>query len=209
LEDDALLAQSVIEELEEAGYTVTWAEESDTVIDITYKSGFDLYLFDVNVPGMSGFELLQALRDSGDRTAAIFMTSRNQIDDLREGFDAGADDYIKKPFDVDELLIRIASKIPQRSSSRLSPTFTIDPETYTVICREKTHRLPPKEFDLLRYFIEHHDQLLDTDHIMEEFTRSDISRATFRTYIKNLKRHIEACAAIENIKGVGYRLRLL
>ncbi len=209
MEDDILLAQSVVEELEDAGYDVTWAEESDTVVDITYKTRFDLYLFDVNVPGMSGFELLRVLRESGDCTAAIFMTSRNQIDDLREGFDVGADDYIKKPFDLDELLIRIASKLPQQKHVRLSATFTVDPESYSVVCGSASSKMPPKEFDLLRYFIDHRDQLLETDRIMDEFTDSDISIATFRTYIKNLKRHIEGCALIENIKGVGYRFTLL
>ena len=178
-------------------------------MDITYKERFDLYLFDVNVPGMNGFELLRVLRESGDGTAAIFMTSRNQIDDLRNGFDAGADDYIKKPFDADELLIRISSKLPQQKLTRLSATFTIDPDSYIVTCKNTGNKLPPKEFGLLRYFVEHRDQLLETDRIMEEFTTSDISIATFRTYIKNLKRHIEGCALIENIKGVGYRFTLL
>ena len=209
MEDDILLAQSVIEELEDAGYNVVWAEESDAVIDTTYGARFDLYLFDVNVPGMSGFELLRALRESGDSTPAVFMTSRNQIDDLREGFDVGADDYIKKPFDLDELLIRIASKLPQRKQMQLSATFSIDPEGYSVICNTTSSKLPPKEFDLLRYFAEHRDQLLETDRIMEEFADSSISIATFRTYIKNLKRHVEGCAQIENIKGVGYRFTLL
>jgi len=204
-----LLAQSVIEELEDAGYEITWAEESDTVIDITYKTRFDLYLFDVNVPGMNGFELLRILRESGDSTTAIFMTSRNQIDDLRKGFGAGADDYIKKPFDVDELLIRITSKLPQQKLIRLSPFFTIDPQGYSVTCNSSTNKLPPKEFGLLRYFVDHRGQLLETDRIMEEFMESSISIATFRTYIKNLKRHIDGCALIENIKGVGYRFTLL
>ena len=209
LEDDNLLAQSVIDELEDAGYSVTWAEESDSVIDISYDESFELYLFDVNVPGMNGFELLKSLRESGDQTPTIFMTSRNQIEDLREGFGVGADDYIKKPFDLDELLIRIASKLPQSSVTQLSKTFAIDPESYRLTCKDKESKLPPKEFDLIRYFIAHQEQLLPTDDIIEEISESSISIATFRTYIKNLKRYIDGCAVIENIKGVGYRFKLL
>ena len=209
LEDDALLAQSVIDELEDVGYSVTWAEESDSAIDITYENRFDLYLFDVNVPGMSGFELLKSLRESGDQTPTIFMTSRNQIDDIREGFDVGANDYIKKPFDLDELLIRIESKLPKYQATQLSKSFSIDSESYRVTCKDKNSKLPPKEFELIRYFINHQDQLLPTDSIIEEISETTISIATFRTYIKNLKRHIDGCGVIENIKGVGYRFKLL
>jgi len=178
-------------------------------IDMSYEEKFDLYLFDVNVPGISGFELLKSLRESGDQTSAIFMTSRNQIDDLREGFSVGADDYIKKPFDLDELLVRIASKLPQLSSTQLSKNFSIDPDGYSLTCKDRVQKLPPKEFDLIRYFIAHKDQLLPTNDIIDEFSEADISIATFRTYIKNLKRHIDGCAVIENIKGVGYRFKLL
>ncbi len=209
LEDDALLAQSVIDELEDVGYSVTWAEESDSAIDITYENRFDLYLFDVNVPGISGFELLKSLRESGDQTPTIFMTSRNQIDDIREGFDVGANDYIKKPFDLDELLIRIESKLPKYQATQLSKLFSIDSESYRVTCKDKNSKLPPKEFELIRYFINHQNQLLPTDSIIEEISETSISIATFRTYIKNLKRHIDGCAIIENIKGVGYRFKLL
>ena len=209
LEDDALLAQSVIDELEDVGYNVTWAEESDSAIDITYENRFDLYLFDVNVPGMSGFELLKSLRESGDQTPTIFMTSRNQIDDIREGFDVGANDYIKKPFDLDELLIRIESKLPKYQATQLSKSFAIDSQSYRVTCKDKNSKLPPKEFELIRYFINHQDQLLPTDSIIEEISETTISIATFRTYIKNLKRHIDGCGVIENIKGVGYRFKLL
>jgi DNA-binding response OmpR family regulator len=209
LEDDTLLAQSVIEELEDAGYSVTWAQESDRVIDLTYDNHFDLYLFDVNVPGINGFELLHSLRESGDTTAAIFMTSRNQIDDIRQGFGVGANDYIKKPFDLDELLVRIESKLPQNHSTQLSAEFRLDPQSYEITCKNQTHQLPPKEFDLINYFVTHQDQLLNPHDIIEEFSDAQISIATFRTYIKNLKRHIGECGVIENVKGVGYRFKLL
>ena len=209
LEDDTLLAQSVIEELEEEGYEVTWTQESNKAADIAYDEKFDLYLFDVNVLGMSGFELLSALRDSGDATAAIFMTSRNQIEDIRNGFRVGADDYIKKPFDLDELLIRVASKLPHKRVIKLTKEFIVDGESYTLTCKGKQASLAKREFELLNYFIKHSGQLLETHRIVSEFSDSEISIATLRTYIKTLKRHIEGCGAIENVKGVGYRFKLL
>ncbi len=210
LEDDALLAESVIDELEEAGYGVTWVQESDEAAEAAWDGTYALYLFDVNVPGMNGFELLASLRDSGDRTPALFMTSRNQIEDIRTGFASGADDYIKKPFDPEELLIRIESKLPRSAQHAYTKTFGIDPQNLTVICKGHSKPVPAKEFALLMYFLERPNQLIAPEAIIDElYPENPISIATFRTYIKNLKRHTDSCALIENVKGVGYRFKLL
>ncbi len=210
LEDDALLAQSIIDELEDAGYGVTWAQESDEAAEAAWRGGFSLYLFDVNVPGMSGFELLASLRESGDRTPALFVTSRNQIDDIRAGFSAGADDYIKKPFDPEELLVRIAAKLPKTGNLRHSGSFETDTDNLTITCKGNERTLPAKEFALLSFFLNRPNQLIAPEAIIDElYPEQPISIATFRTYIKNLKRDIEGCAVIENVKGVGYRFKLL
>jgi DNA-binding response OmpR family regulator len=210
LEDDALLAASVVDELEEAGYGVTWVQESDEAAEAAWDDPFSLYLFDVNVPGISGFELLASLRESGDRTPALFMTSRNQVDDIRAGFSAGADDYIKKPFDPEELLVRIEAKLPADGRVALSKTFSVDPTNFSITCGTRNETLPAKEFALLEFFVGRPAQLIAPEAIIDElYPENPISIATFRTYIKNLKRHVEGCAVIENVKGVGYRFKLL
>jgi len=210
LEDDTLIAQSVIEELEYASYSVKWVQESDEAIDACYENSYKLYLFDVNVPGMNGFELLKSLRESGDRTPALFVTSLNQLQNIKKGFAVGADDYIKKPFDLDELLIRIESKMPKTKIQQLSENFSIDNSNYIIICNKKMLTLPVKEFKILEYLILHKEQLHSPEEIIDVLYEDTLpSIATFRTYIKNLKRHIEGCAVIENIRGVGYRLRIL
>ncbi len=210
LEDDTLLAQSVIDELEDASYSVRWVQESDEVIELTYETRFKLYLFDVNVPGINGFELLKSLRESGDRTPALFITSRNQVEDIQKGFKVGADDYIKKPFDLNELLIRIEAKIPNSSALHLSKEFSIDALNLTITCKNSSQIIPAKEFDVLSFLCDHQEQLVSAETMIDElYEDAPISIATFRTYIKNLKRHIEGCAVIENVKGVGYRLRVL
>lgn len=209
LEDDALLAQSVIDELEDASYNVTWTPSSEEVVELTFSNSYDLYLFDVNVEGMSGFELLKSLRESGDKTATIFITSLNQIQSLKEGFSVGADDYIKKPFDLDELLVRIEAKMPQTSQIVLSKKFSIDLQSHQIITEQKSTTLPSKEFSILHFFTRHLNELFSAESIIDELYEEPISLATFRTYIKNLKRHLEGVAVIENVKGVGYRLRVL
>ena len=210
LEDDSLIAQSVIEELEYASYSVKWVQESDEVIDASFEDSFKLYLFDVNVPGMNGFELLKSLRESGDTTPTLFVTSLNQLQDIKKGFEVGADDYIKKPFDLDELLIRIEAKMPKKGMMQLSANFSIDNTNYTLLCKEKLHTLPLKEFEVLEYLSTHLGQLQSAQDIIDAlYEESNLSLATLRTYIKNIKRHIEGCAIIENVRGVGYRLKIL
>jgi len=210
LEDDKLLAHSVIEELEEVPYSVDWVQEGDDAAQICYDRKYKLYLFDVNVPGINGFELLCQLRESGDTTPAIFLTSKNQIEDLKQGFEVGADDYIKKPFDLHELLIRIESKMPKNHKLYLSSELAIEALTCRVICRDKEKKLPLKEFELLEYFCKNQNSFLSPYEIISAlYEEKTISIATFRTYIKNIKRHLEGCAEIENMKGVGYRFKLL
>ena len=210
LEDDALLAESVIDELEEAGYGVTWVQESDEAAEAAWDASFSLYLFDVNVPGISGFELLAQLRESGDRTPALFLTSRNQVDDLRTGFASGADDYVTKPFDPEVLLVRIEAKLPKSGLKAVSRQLEVDAQNLYIRCRGEEERLPAKEFALLEFFLLREGQLSSPEAIIDElYPENPISIATFRTYIKNLKRHIEGCAVIENVKGVGYRFKLL
>jgi len=210
LEDDKLLAQSLLDELEDSRYSVDWVQESDDAAQKCYEKSYKLYLFDVNVPGINGFELLEQLRESGDTTPAIFLTSQNQIDDLKKGFEVGADDYIKKPFDLHELLIRIESKMPKSSKIQLSSNFSIEALTHKVTCKGVEQKLPQKEFSLLEYMCQNEDVLLSPDDIIFAlYEDTTISIATFRTYIKNLKRHLDGCIEIENLKGVGYKFKIL
>ena len=107
LEDDEMLLQTLKSLLTNQGYIVTAVKNIDQALDETYRNSFDLYLFDINVPFGSGIDLLKDLRCSGDKTPAFFITALKDIKSISKGFDAGCDDYIKKPFDFDELLIRV------------------------------------------------------------------------------------------------------
>ncbi|RUM62829.1 MAG: DNA-binding response regulator [Sulfurimonas sp.] len=210
LEDDRLLAQSVVDVLQSALYSIEWVEEGDEAAEAAYAHNYLLYLFDVNVPGLNGFELLEQLRRSGDTTPTLFLTSRNQMEDLEHGFTIGADDYIKKPFDLHELLIRIKSKMPKTSRQYLSSHFAIDASSSSIYCYDVVKKLPAKEFALLSYLCQHQDcYLAPEDIIFALYEDRSISIATFRTYIKNLKRHLGECGIIENLKGVGYRFKVL
>lgn len=209
LEDDKILAQSIMEELEHL-YSIEWVAEGDDAIERSFDSRYNLYLFDVNVPGISGFELLEQLRLSGDTTPAIFLTSQNQLDDLERGFAVGADDYIKKPFDLHELLIRIKAKMPKNTKEYFSAHFAIEKSTRSIYCYNTIQKLPAKEFALVEYMLRHSEGFLAPEDIIGAlYEHSSITIATFRTYIKNIKRHTRGCIEVENLKGVGYRFKLL
>ncbi len=209
LEDDPLLGETVYEDLQEAGYSVVWVKSADEAAERTYEESYDLYLFDVNVPGMSGFSLLESLRESGDDTPAIFLTARGEADDLRKGFGAGADDYVTKPFDMETLLIRIEAKIKDEKIT-VSPHLALDREQYSIIVYGAAHPLPKKEFEILEYFITHKKRIVSKDEILTELYEGElISDTTFRIYIKHLNTHLEGYAKLVNVRGVGYRFEIV
>ncbi|HHO65553.1 MAG TPA: response regulator transcription factor, partial [Epsilonproteobacteria bacterium] len=109
LEDDKLFNETLQDFLEEEGFALDCALDPYSALELTYKNIYDLYLFDVNLPYESGFDLLSKLRQSGDTTPTMFLTSREDKASLTEGFEIGADDYMKKPIDLDELLLRISA----------------------------------------------------------------------------------------------------
>jgi DNA-binding response OmpR family regulator len=110
LEDDPNLAKSLIKYLQRHDYAVDWAKHGEEAIDLSYDNRYDLYLFDVNVPLVNGIDVLTGLRQAEDRTPTIIISAQIDIDSMTKGFSAGADDYVKKPFDPEELLLRIKAK---------------------------------------------------------------------------------------------------
>ena len=107
LEDDLLFGESIADVLEEEGFEVSLCRNGQEALDETYKNQFDLYLLDINVPLIDGLSLLKELRRANDLTPSIYLTSHQEIETLSQAFEIGADDYLKKPFHTDELLVRI------------------------------------------------------------------------------------------------------
>jgi len=103
LEDDKILCESLKEFLESEGYSVDTAHRGTEVFDLTFAKTYDLYILDVNVPDTDGFDVLEALKEAGDETPAIYITALTDINSISKGFAIGAEDYIKKPFDPEEL----------------------------------------------------------------------------------------------------------
>lgn len=207
VEDDLILGETLKEVFEEEGFDITWVKDGEQALDATYVGGFDLFLLDVNIPFISGFELLKELRESGDKTPAIFITALTDIKSLSKGFDVGADDYIKKPFDIDELLIRINSLIKKSYDSYSDKISYGDLEFYIkdekIIKDSKEIFLSPHERKLFSLFIKNIGKNISKEDIFYElYGDQDISEGSLRVHISKLKK---IGLNIINIRGLGYR----
>ncbi len=208
LEDDKLFNETIEDFLEEEGFNIQTALDPYTALELSYKSRFDLYLFDVNLPYESGFNLLEKLRASGDETPTIFLTSRDDKASLVKGFEMGADDYMKKPIDLDELLLRIEALLRRQTRAD-----KIEIGSYTLDCNAKKlyHKnilltsVTTKSIELLLLLVTAKGEVVSIDKISTHLWHfnEDISTGAIRVYIATLKKYFPH--NIENIRGVGYR----
>jgi len=208
LEDDVLLGETLSDLLEDEGYRVQLCRNGQEAMDATFLNRFDLYLLDINVPLIDGLTLLSELRGADDKTPAIFLTSHAQKEKRREGFASGADDYITKPFDNDELIWRIEALL--RRSGRKAPChgrFCIDDEHHTILFDGQALEQTKKEYDLLVLLITHQGKTVTKPMIESVLWPSgeEGSDGAVRVYINRIKQQIGS-EMIENVRGVGYRL---
>lgn len=211
LEDDMILSEIIEEYLVDLGYEVFPAYNANEAEDLAYSSRFDLMLLDVNIPRGNGFDILGDLRERGNTTPAIFITSLDDAADMQIGFDKGCDDYIKKPFELKELEIRINNikriyKIEDTSVIEINENISFDMNNSLLIKNDLEIQLPKKEAMILKYFIQNRNKTISMDEIGFNIWNyeSAPSPATIRTYVKNLRKIIGA-DFLTNVKGVGYR----
>ncbi len=212
LEDDNTLNETVTEYLEEEGYEVVSVENGEDALDKIYEESFDLLLLDVKVPQMNGFDLLKEVRVREITTPAIFITSLDSIDDLSEGYESGCDDYIRKPFALKELSMRMASILKRDffhapgERVAIDDHISYDIDSSTLYINEEEVALNKKESRLLKLFLQNQNQILSHERIYDtvwDFDES-ASEASLRTYIKNLRK-IVGKEKIVSIKKQGYK----
>ena len=208
LEDDALFGETLGDFLEEEGYDVKLCRNGEAALDSTYGDKFDIYLFDINVPLIDGMTLLHELRGANDTTPAIFVTSYQDKETLAKAFHEGGDDYMKKPFDMDELLMRMQALLRRsKGEPRLCiDTLCLDRDSRMVYYKGKELRFSAKEFTLLELFMRHVGDVVTKEMIVEALWSSSesMSDGAIRVYINRLKQELDDFV-IENIRGVGYR----
>jgi DNA-binding response OmpR family regulator len=210
LEDDKLFNETLQDFLEEEGFTLDTVLDPYSALDLTYENRYDLYLFDVNLPYENGFELLEKLRNAGDMTPTIFITSRDDKASLREGFTQGGDDYITKPVDLDELLLRVNAILRRQTRTQLVQIgiYKFDIVTKRFYKGEDALELTQKASELLLVLLEGQGKVVPLEQIRERLWSSaeDASVGSLRVYVTQLKKYFPT--QIQNIRGVGYQMSL-
>ncbi len=211
LEDDLLLNEIVEEHLELKGNIVTSVYSGDEAEDLAFSETFDLFIFDVNVPNINGFDLLKEIREKEIRTPAIFITSANMLEDMEKGFESGCDDYIKKPFELKELDLRIDNikrlyDINPLGVIEISENIKIDMQNLILIKDNKKIHLPQKECEVLGYLVKNKQKPVSIDELsLNIWAYEDApNSSTIRTYMKNIRK-VLGKEYIINIRGVGYK----
>ena len=215
LEDDIALADIISEYLTDHGFTLDISYDGEEALATAYEHNYDLYIFDVNVPAIKGFDLLKMLRDDADATPTIFVTSLNDIEDVSKGFESGADDYLKKPFELAELLLRIKNiqkrtYTQQRSSIiQINENVTFNIDTELLQTKNGDISLPKKELKLLKHFLQHPNEIVTFENLYKIVWdyNEEISSESLRAHIKNLRKHFTK-ETIQNLRGVGYRFEM-
>jgi len=209
LEDDMLFGETLVDLLQEEDYEVLHYPNGQAALDATFQTRFDLYLLDINVPLINGVTLLEELRHAEDNTPTIFLTSHKDREMLEQGFKSGADDYITKPFDNSELLLRIQALL-RRSKKELTSSvgaLTHDEKLKRILYENQELELSKKEYELLLVLMQYANKSVPKELILNELWSSSEggSEGAIRVYINRLKQLLPQMK-IENIRGIGYRL---
>jgi DNA-binding response OmpR family regulator len=209
LEDDFQLSDTIKQFLEYKNYSVYTAYDSYEAKDILYENNIDLMLLDIKVPYQNGFELLSEIRNENNTTPAIFITSLNSVDDVTKGFDIGCDDYIRKPFALKELLVRIEVIFKRQNRGKiikLANGYSFDFEKKLLLKDNNPITIRTKELKLLNLFLKNPNKLLNYNEIFSELWEyGEIpSYGSLRAYILTV-RNIIGKDKIDTIKNIGYR----
>lgn len=211
LEDDLSLGEIVAEFLSEEGYEVGLCHNAKDALNEAYEKDYALWIFDVKVPLGDGFSLLEELRAAGRQSPCIFMTSLNTTADLKQGFRAGCDDYIRKPFELAELALRVKSLLKRSFSHKnedyedLGGGFKFGLTSQNLYHFDTLIPLPGKELRLLTLLLQNKNRFLSTEELFEKLWDFDEepSELSLRAYVKNLRK-ILGKEKILNQRGRGY-----
>ncbi len=217
IEDDDRISAALAEALSDQYYVVDIARDGQEGWDFIEVYDYSLILLDVMLPKLDGINLCQRLRQRGFQTPVLMLTARDTSNDKVIGLDAGADDYVIKPFDLKELMARIRALL-RRGNSTLPPVLewrgiSLNPNTCQVTSDGKLLHLTPKEYQLLELFLRQSHQTLSRHAILEQLWSSEevLGEENVKVHIRNLRQKLIAAGypidAIETVYGLGYRLK--
>lgn len=214
IEDDAMIAESVFDAFRGSGYAVDRAADGREAELAMAHDVYDLILLDLGLPRRDGIALLKAYRQRGGQAPVLIVTARDAVADRINGLDAGADDYLVKPFDLDELAARVRALLRRRHGNVMPVhahgSLRLDPASHEAYLGDALLNLVPREFALLHALIEEPRRVFTREQLEEKLYgwTEEIGSNTIEVYIHSLRRKIGA-QRIVTVRGVGYRLAAL
>ena len=214
-EDEAMMAEAVVAYLSYHKHQVDWAEDGLSALDKAQSADYDCLILDVMMPEMDGVTMLKQYRKEGGMAPAIFLTAKSAMDDKTQGFEAGGDDYLTKPFALEELLLRIRA-MTKRSRTIISKKMTfsdlvLDKDACVVCCGSASCPLSHRELQLLEFFILNPHVYFSADTLLDRVWGYDaeVEQGTVWVHISYLRKKFEtlgAHVAIASRRGIGYAL---
>jgi len=215
LEDDYTFNTLIAEELIRLGFSVDSCFEGECAINAVYTQQHDLYIIDINVPSFNGFEVLKYIRERYANTPALIISTHSEIEYLKKAFTLGCHDYLKKPFDMEELIIRIHNALRLSNPQQRDDTLALSQGyTYSLITGELYYHDTPVELTrieslLLRIMIQNIGNVVNSDVIQDYvWNNEEIAPSTMRYWVHRLMKKLKS-GMIVNVRGIGYRLRKL
>lgn len=209
VEDDKQLGDGICAGLALEGYTVDWVRNGNTAEEALQKGQFDLVVLDLGLPYRTGIDILKEMRARGDTTPVLVLTARDTVADRIKGLDSGSDDYMTKPFDLDELSARIRALL-RRSAGQTSSlithgAITIDLAAHAVLLDNKPVEISPREFAILRILMSNTGRVLSRSRLEETLYgwETDVESNAVEVHIHRLRRKLGA-NLIRTVRGVGY-----
>lgn len=214
IEDEETLARLIESRLKRENYDVDVALDGDTGLMEALRGIYDLIILDVMLPGTSGFDILSALKKQRISSKVIMLTARGALEDRLHGLKAGADDYVTKPFHLEELAARVSVQLRREEEGRRTAgDLELADQSNLLVCRTtgKSIELSAKELAVMDYLLSHPQQILSRDQILDRVwgLDSDVTANNLEAYLSFLRRKLQAigsAAAIKAVRGLGYRL---
>lgn len=216
IEDEQKIARFVQLELQSEGYDISVSNDGQQGLILARELSLDLLIVDWMLPGLTGVEICRRLRSTGNKTPIIMLTGRDEIGDRVAGLDAGADDYVIKPFSIEELLARVRSHLRRQTDQPSEwlefEDLRVNPRTREVYRGDRAIELTVKEFDLLSYLLSRPRQVFAREQILSQVWGYDFvgDSNIIEVYIRYLRLKLESAdlpRLIHTIRGVGYSLR--
>ena len=215
VDDESGVRELVGDVLELEGYEVTVASDGLDALSHIRKQKFDLYVLDINMPKIDGLVLLEKVRASGDSTPALLLSARREKDDIHQGFRVGADDYVTKPFSIEELALRVEAILRRTQTQQTTNILrcgpvSIDLDQHLVRHEDEIVELSPTEYNLLHYLIERKNKVVRKDALLNAVWGIDFENnsTVVETYISYLRKklHRNGFEGIKTVRGVGFQI---